>query len=126
MTTTTSLSQYQRFQKAVRGIRAHGVTTRQNARKCCRSCLSYDLGAEGHVPYAFTYGSQGSGYSWRDDRPVWTDAQWGRGSGNVDQIMWNFDDTPTGQIIADEFRAQGFTVDWDGSVAQCVIIAFEA
>jgi hypothetical protein len=123
MLTTTSTTQQERFQKAVRAIRKQGITTRQNARKCCRSCLAYDLGAEGHVPYAFTYGSQGSAYTWRDDRPVWVDRQW-NGSQDVDKIFWNYDAAPTGEVIAAEFRKEGFTVEWDGTSSQCVMIAF--
>lgn len=123
MTTTTSTTQEARFQRAVLAIRKHGITTRQNARKCCRSCLAYDLGAEGHVPYAFTYGSQGSAYTWRDDRPVYVDRVWG-GSADVDLIFWNFDSAPTGAVIAEQFRAQGFAVQWDGTAQQCVMIAF--
>lgn len=124
MTTATSTeTQQARFQQAVRAIRKHGITTRQNARKCCRSCLAYDLGAEGKVPYAFTYGSQGSGYTWRDDRPVYTDRTWG-GSDNVDQILWNFSDLEAGKVVAEEFTSRGFTVDWDGTEMHCVGIKF--
>lgn len=117
---TTNQTQWQRFQRAVREIRKQDVTTLQNARKCCRSCLSYELGEAGKVPYAFTYGSQGSAYTWRDDRPVYV-------AGNqppVRELYWNFDAEGTGRIIATEFEKQGFTVDWDGTSMKCVVIDF--
>lgn len=118
--TSTATTQQARFQQAVRAIRKHDITTLQNARKCCRSCLSYDLGAEGKVPYAYTYGSQGSAYTWRDDRPVYVAGT----QSPVDQILWNYSELATGKVIAEEFTKLGFTVDWDGTEMHCVGIKF--
>lgn len=123
-----------RFQTAIKEARKEGAKVRQNVQQCCRSCVTYQkLGFKTEeerdtTPLAWTYGGQGSAYSWPDDKgPVYRQAtrSFGRRSqARVDRIYFNHDNGG-GEIIAEAMKRNGFTVDWDGSFAQCVVVVFE-
>lgn len=116
------------FNAALKAARRRGVTIRQNVRKCCRSCivdadLGLMIGDTATVPYAFTFGGQGQNYSWRDDRPVHLRKR--RGGVIAEPVSIYFNHANGGaEILADELRKAGLTVEWDGSEYRCVVVHF--
>lgn len=121
-TEAPALPQKERWQEAVKVIRAQGITARQNARKCCRGCLTIDLNNElgPDARWAFTYGSQLSGFRWDSDTIMMKREGRGAGAYKAEGVYWYFKSEGVAQIVKDAFEAQGFTVDWDGSPMQAV------
>jgi hypothetical protein len=122
--TTVDLSTKERWNKSVREIRKVGIAIKQNVRQCCRSCVTDDqLGMKNDTqPYAFTYGGQGNATKWADDEtmvlayvPRWQKNE------PVKEVYINHGNG-SAQFVADTFRANGFTVVWDGSAGKCVTV----
>lgn len=140
-----------RLDAAVNAARASGVHVVLNVMTCCRSCTGYtDLGlpadAEG-TPVAWHFSGQGRELAWDgDDRPVYLEEPRGcycdeldyddgecdtcrygddaeRASQPADRLLFMFEpDTSVAGRLRDAFTAQGFDVEWDGSLAQGVTV----
>lgn len=118
-------TQKERFNKAIRDVRKQGVKVKQNVNMCCRSCIGLeDLGIPNwDVPYTYTYGGQGSGYKWIDDKPVHTQERKGE---PVKVLYFNHGgEDDAGLAIACAMRDQGFKTEWDGSDDVCIGVFFE-
>ena len=128
-----------RFKAAVKEIRASGVKIRQNVNGCCTGCIETTaLGlteeTEQTTPYLFTYAGQGNRYTWRDGLPYYAAAirvrrSWGgenldRRGAKVTTMYFNHGGPGivAAKVAAAAFRAQGLTVEWDGTATQCVIV----
>lgn len=115
----------ERWSKAVREIRKAGVAIKQNVRTCCRSCVepAVVLNVKDDAQaWAYTYGGQGMATKWENDYrmvPAST-SRFVRGV-PVTEVYFNHDNG-AGQVVADVFRANGFIVEWDGSVTKSVIV----
>lgn len=135
MTTTE-----ERYKAAVAAIKAGGVTVRVNVRSATLGSVAVEqLGIKStDAPYAFTWGGQGNAVHWRDDGEAYTgeryptfrrrtkDRPWLATPENLARyrairIYW-YHGGPAAQVIADAFRAQGFTVEWDGSAEKSVVV----
>lgn len=115
MTTTSVRTIKQRWTSAWRNIERRGVTTILNNKSCCRSCamaeFQVDLGLTDETELGWTYAGQGSGtYFYKDGSPK-------------QNTTWIYHSGPNaGTIIADEMRAEGFEVTWDGSAGKAVLV----
>jgi len=122
--TAVELSTKERWNKAVREIRKTGVAIKQNVRECCRSCVAEEkLGMKNSdQPYAFTYGGQGNATKWKDDETMVLAyvPRYGRAE-VVTEVYFNHGND-SAKVVADTFRANGFTVNWDGSENKCVTV----
>lgn len=117
----------ERFKAALRETRRAGVKVRQNVRECCRSCVDLDkLGlANWDVPHVWTYGGQGSAYRWgADGVPYYYPS--GRGwryteDERLERIYFNHGGpgVVAATALVDAMKAQGITVEWNGSEGQC-------
>lgn len=103
----------QRFNATLKAIRKRGIAFRLNVKKCCRGCIGWedDLKLESEDwPHAYLYGSQGSGTKWLSDGdPV-----------DVTTHYINHSSVEVANVVAEEFRAHGFEIDWDGTEYRCV------
>lgn len=121
---TTDLSTKELWNKSIREIRKAGVAIKQNVRECCRGCINDEkLGLKNEdQPYAYTYGGQGGATKWENDEKMVL-AYVPRYSKNapVTEVYFNHGND-SAKIVADTFRANGFTVNWDGSEYKCVTV----
>lgn len=120
-------TQQDRFKAAIKAIRARGVRFVQNVgQKQYDERLGMTEEQEKATPYAWTDGRQGSNYTWRDDRPAMVSPR-GKHQLRVQPLRQLFvnHSNGAGQIVAEEFRAQGFTVEWDGTDMRSVVLVFE-
>lgn len=136
-----------RWNNALSTIRNQGITVRENVVCCCRNCIGpeeleisdkeYDTGR-----WAYTYGSQRSGYVFRtigemDYVLVWDDeaGRWQSAyddedpveevntpseGGPAEWIYFNFADVEVAKIIKEAFEEQNFIVEWSGTISKCV------
>jgi hypothetical protein len=113
-----------RFNAGVSDLRKDGVKFHRNVRQCCRGCVTgaqVGLPTEDDTttPYVWTYGSQNSAISFdADGQPYY------RHNGQRAGTMYLYHGNGGGQKAADAFRAQGLTVEWDGSEYHAVEIKF--
>lgn len=111
------------WNKSIREIRKAGVKIKQNVRECCRGCITDEkLGLKNEdEAYAYTYGGQGMATKWVDD--VMVPAYVPRYSRNekITEVYFNHGNDAAA-TVAKVFRENGFTVKWDGSEYQCVIV----
>lgn len=121
-----------RFENAIKALRKDGVKIRQNVQKCCRGCIvEADLNMkDANQPYGYTYGGQGFATKWIDDSLFRKSDFTGRNARWSDpkpqeSVMINWGNG-SAEKIAEAFRAEGFTVDWDGQEWSCVEIKLAA
>lgn len=160
MTTTVQ----DRFEAAVKTITESGTTWALNVMACCPSCTRHeDLGFsqpegdEPAVPYAWTFGGQGSELLWSSGQPVFREEEHEcsctmdeyeedeegeevlvyegeecapcRGEDvrqtrpAKDLYVYHGHDLVAPTTVRDAFAAQGFDVEWDGTVHQAVKVA---
>lgn len=136
-----------RWNNALSAIRNHGITVRENVVSCCRTCIGHEELEISKKDYeaglwAYTYGSQRSGYVfrtigdmdyvlvWDDEAGEWESDEQDEGplervsnpvvDGPVEWVYFNFWNTDVAEIIVEAFQEQGFPVEWDGNANQCV------
>lgn len=123
---TTALTTKELWNKSLREARKAGLSVKQNVRECCRGCVDVvevmGLKDEDNDAWAYTYGGQGMATKWQDDRmiPAYT-PRYARRNQNVDEVYFNHGNG-AGAILVKAFRANGFTVKWDGTESQCVMV----
>lgn len=139
-----------RFDAAIQSVRAAGVTVTVNVMTCCRSCATYaDMGlperSDG-MPIAWHFGGQGRELAWADDdHPVYLEEERGcycedlaedddecdvcrygdadRSSRAAGKVVFSFQpDEPVGSRLREAFLSQGFSTEWNGSLAQAVTV----
>lgn len=137
----------ERFHAAVELARAQGVHVRLNVMTCCRSCTtSTDLGlpsdeAMKTTPNAFQYGGQGQELIWRNGEPFYREEPYETAvDDDGDEEYYDFaprrnreeraahdvffshggPDLTAASALTEAFRAQGFAVDWDGTMFNSV------
>lgn len=128
-TTTTDTIQ-DRYKRAIAASRKRRVNVRQNVRSCCRGCAGYEMAQsyedagkrEKIERTVWTFGRQGSAVRWDyDGTPYHPENSWGLRGNDMHPVQyWNFDDVQYAAILAEEFRREGFKVEWDGTQARCV------
>lgn len=116
-----------RLNRALRATRKEGVKVRQNVGGCCRGCITReDLGAQEGQPYAYTYGGQGSAYSWdwHGESAIYRSAQAWETSRKVDRLYFTHGDGAA-PVLAATLREEGFEVEWNGDNAKAVIVILD-
>lgn len=137
-----------RFNAAVAAVQAQGVHLKLNVMECCRGCIGHEKlelpsrEALDTTPYAYQYGGQGSELVWRNGQPFYLDEPWDdededeedgfyasrrhqkRDERCAHTVYFNHGgpDLVAAQALVEIFRGGGFTVDWDGTKNQCVIV----
>jgi hypothetical protein len=139
MTTTQ-----ERYKAAVAAVKAAGVTVRVNVRAATRGSVTHEqLGTTADMadnnPRAWTYGGQGDAIAWRDgeahsgsaylrlvartrDRRFVSPAAFEQTRAKAVYWYHGGPGTEAAQKVADAFRAHGFTVEWDGTAGQAVVV----
>lgn len=115
-----------RFSNAMKTIRRAGIVTRINLMSCCRGCAQLPSG-----DLLWTFGGQGGAHSWVDGKMVSRDARnrlakRGYGSINprdfVKEEFFFFEGIEAAKVAQAAFTAEGFTVDWDGTEQQALVL----
>lgn len=119
------LSPKERWNNSIRAIRKSGVAIKQNVRTCCRSCVEPAISLnvkDDDQPWAYTYGGQGMATKWENDYKMVpsSTSRFVRGT-PVTEVYFNHDNGAA-KVVAETFRANGFTVEWDGNDNKCVVV----
>jgi hypothetical protein len=120
-----------RWDRAVKSLRKSGVHFRTNVMKCCRGCITeQDLNLKDvEQPYGYTFGGQDMWVKFNEDGQPYEKAdRWERRSNGYDykspeKVFINHGND-AGAKIAEAFRTEGFTVEYDGTDYNCVEIKF--
>lgn len=130
----------ERFEAAVAAVHAQGVTLKLNVMACCNGCAGpADIGLTDETlattPHAWTLGSQGNELVWDNGKPRFLNEMpeddeddefesFGRRNYTrpADVLFFNHGgpELKAGQALAEAFRGQGFTVEWNGTDAETV------
>lgn len=119
----------QAFDSAMREIRKNGIVAKRNVKGCCCSCISGTLPTD--KPIIWHYGGQGSSFTWRDDKPVYTyetSKGWWEDEEILESIYFNHyglvDEsgkvTEAGQLVWETFSKYGYQIKWDGTESKCL------
>ena len=126
VTAPAELSTKQRWGKAVREIRKAGVAIKHNVRGCCRGCIdireALGLTDEYDGAWAYSYGGQGCATRWDNDTMMYLASDRYRKTNTVEKVYFNHGNGAA-SVLVEIFRANGFTVDWDGAQSQCVEVS---
>lgn len=119
------LSTKERWNEAVREVRKSGVSIKQNVRSCCRSCIIPNdvfTNIDDLVdPYAYSFGGQGNATKWVDDVMVpATVSRWQ--TRKPTDLVYFSHENGAARVLNDVFTRYGFTVEWNGSEDQCVMV----
>jgi hypothetical protein len=128
----------ERFNAAVSAAQGH-VHLRLNVMECCRSCITPEKlelpnrEALDTTPYAYHYGGQDNQLVWKRGLPHYMEELNDEDDESpytreADEVYFNHGgpSLQAAQVVADSFRAQGFTVDWTGDEFMCVIVRLGA
>jgi hypothetical protein len=121
-----------RFGNALKAIRKMGVTTRLNVQSCCRSCAEIPE----DKATLWNFGGQDNAFSWFEGTMVYRHKLakakrrfyyvsldgMERTHSIVHTLFFYFTDIVAAEIAAACFKAEGFTVEWDGTFASAVVI----
>jgi hypothetical protein len=130
----------ERFEAAVSAVQAQGVTLKVNVMACCNGCANAShLGlteeALETTPHAWNLGSQGDELVWDNGKPRFLNElpddedddefeSFGRRNLTRPATVVYFNhggpDLKAGQALAEAFRSQGFTVEWNGTDVEAV------
>lgn len=102
-----------RFETALDALRNNGLYAELNTTACCRSCAADEADRPGVVSHA----RKGK---WVGDRlSAFSDID---GRYFVEVLWFRFSDLSSARACRTAFRAQGFTVKWNGRQNKCVEI----
>lgn len=96
-----------RWNAALKAVRKEGYTAKQNISSCCTSCVP-----AAKRPQVWHTSAQGA-------RVAWTP------SGNPTKALrayFNFGDINAAQALVEAMEAQGFTIEWNGTINESVCV----